>query len=50
MLFRQHGASVSGSNIAAVAINEDEWWERNWKKHQRSLLKNIWRTIFRLKF
>lgn len=50
MLFRQHAAAVTGSNIEAVAVNEDEWWERNWKKHQRSLLKNIWRTVFRVRF
>ncbi|VVP98635.1 hypothetical protein PS918_03948 [Pseudomonas fluorescens] len=50
MLFRQHAAAVAGSNILSVAINEDEWWERNWKKHQRSVLKNMWRTVFRLKF
>ncbi|WP_256590094.1 hypothetical protein [Pseudomonas sp. Irchel 3A7] len=50
MLFRQHGAAVAGSNILKVAINEDEWWERNWKKHRRSLLKNIWRTVLRIRF
>ncbi|HEF4760516.1 TPA: hypothetical protein SAN82_002958 [Pseudomonas putida] len=50
MLFRQQGAAVAGSDILSVAINEDEWWERNWKKHRRSLLKNIWRTVLRLRF
>lgn len=50
MLFRQHAANVAGSNILSVAINEDEWWERNWKKHQRSVLKNMWRTVLRLRF
>jgi hypothetical protein len=50
MLFRQHAATQTGSDIQTVAINEDEWWEGNWRKHQRSLLKNIWRTVFRLRF
>lgn len=49
MLFRQQ-AAVSGSDIEAVAINEDEWWERNWAKHRCSVLKNIWRTVLRLSF
>ncbi|NUU34648.1 hypothetical protein [Pseudomonas sp. C2B4] len=50
MLFRQHEAAVTGSDIEAVALNDDEWWERNWRKHRRSVLKNIWRTVLRLRF
>lgn len=50
MLFRQHAATVTGSDIEAIAMNEDEWWERNWRKHRRSVLKNIWRTILRIGF
>ncbi|CAI8793239.1 hypothetical protein EMIT0194P_10053 [Pseudomonas serbica] len=50
MLFRQHAAAVTGSDIEVFAMNEDEWWERNWKKHKRSVWKNLWRTVFRLRF
>lgn len=50
MLFRQHSASVAGSDLEHVVKNEDEWWERNWEKHWKSPLKNIWRTVLRLKF
>lgn len=48
MLFRQHAARVTGSDIEKVGINEDEWWERNWKRHKRSVLKNLWRTQLRV--
>lgn len=50
MLFRQHAAAVAGSDIEALATNEDEWWARNWKKHKRSVWKNIWRTVVRFRF
>ena len=50
MLFRQHAAAVTGSDIEARAVNEDEWWERNWKKHKRSVWKNLWRTLVRFRF
>lgn len=50
MLFRQHGAAVTGSDIESMGLNEDEWWERNWRKHRRSAWKSIWRTILRLRF
>lgn len=50
MLFRQHAAMVTGSDIEKEGVNEDEWWERNWKRHKRSVLKNLWRTFLRLGF
>lgn len=50
MLFRQHAASASGSDIETVVRNEDEWWQRNWAKHRRSPMKNFWRTLLRLNF
>jgi glycosyl transferase, family 25 len=50
MLFRQHAAVVTGSDIEKVGINEDEWWARNWKRHKRSVLKNLWRTVLRVGF
>jgi len=50
MLFRQHAAAITGSDIATLAMTEDEWWERNWKKHKRSVWKNIWRTLVRFRF
>jgi len=50
MLFRQHAAAITGSDIATLAMTEDEWWERNWKKHNRSVWKNIWRTLVRFRF
>lgn len=50
MLFRQHAAKDTGSDILEVATNGDAWWERNWKKHRRSLIKNLWRTVLRLRF
>jgi len=50
MMFRQHAASITGSDLEQIVKNEDEWWERNWQKHWRSPLKNLWRTFFRLNF
>ncbi|WMW05792.1 glycosyltransferase family 25 protein [Pseudomonas entomophila] len=50
MMFRQHAAAVTGSDLELVVRNEDEWWERNWRKHWRSPLKNLWRTVLRLNF
>lgn len=50
MLFRQHAASVTGSDLELEVCNEDEWWERNWEKHRRSPVKNFWRTVLRLDF
>lgn len=50
MLFRQHAASETGSDISGLANNEDAWWEQNWARHKRSPLKNFWRTLFRLGF
>lgn len=50
MLFRQHATSETGSDIEAVVKNENDWWQRNWKKHRRSPLKNFWRTLFRWNF
>lgn len=50
MLFRQQPACLSGSDIEAFATNEDEWWQKNWRKHQWSPLKNIWRTLLRIGF
>jgi len=50
MLFRQHAASVTGSDLEQVARNEDIWWQRNWDRHLRSPLKNVWRTVLRLNF
>lgn len=50
MLFRQHAASVTGSDLETVVKNEDEWWQRNWDKHRISPLKNFWRTVLRLNF
>ncbi|WP_248918371.1 glycosyltransferase family 25 protein [Pseudomonas entomophila] len=50
MMFRQHAATVTGSDLELVVRNEDEWWERNWRKHWRSPLKNLWRTALRLNF
>ncbi len=50
MMFRQHAAAVTGSDLEQVVRNEDEWWERNWAKHRRSPAKNIWRTVLRLNF
>lgn len=50
MLFRQHSAAETGSDIETAIKNEDDWWERNWAKHRMSPLKNIWRTLFRVGF
>lgn len=50
MLFRQHPAALTGSDIELIVKNEDEWWQKNWKKHWMSPIKNIWRTIFRVGF
>jgi hypothetical protein len=50
MLFRQHGAARTGSDIETEVNNEDEWWQRNWDKHRVSPVKNFWRTMFRLNF
>ncbi|MEA5670325.1 glycosyltransferase family 25 protein [Pseudomonas sp. MH2] len=50
MMFRQHAAAVTGSDLEDVVKNEDDWWERNWRKHWRSPLKNFWRTVLRLDF
>ena len=50
MMFRQHAAAVAGSDLEDVVKNEDDWWERNWRKHWRSSLKNLWRTALRLDF
>lgn len=33
MLYGQHAAAVAGSNILISAINEDDWWQRNCRKH-----------------
>jgi len=48
MMFRQHAAAVAGSDLEHIVRNEDEWWERNWQKHYKSPLKNLWRTVLRL--
>lgn len=48
MMFRQHAAAVTGSDLETIVRNEDEWWERNWRKHWLSPLKNLWRTALRL--
>lgn len=50
MFFHQHGAAVAGCNVLSVAIDEDEWWQRNFMKPQRSMLKNIVRGVLRLRF
>lgn len=50
MMFRQHAAGVTGSDLEQVVRNEDEWWEHNWRKHLLSPLKNMWRTLLRLNF
>lgn len=50
MLFRQQPAALTGSNIEEFVMNDDEWWQRNWRKHQLSPLKNIWRTLLRVRF
>lgn len=50
MLFRQHPAALTGSDIESIVRNDDEWWQRNWKKHCISPIKNIWRTILRINF
>lgn len=50
MLFRQQPAALAGSNIESYAMNDDQWWQRNWRKHQLSPLKNIWRTLLRIRF
>lgn len=50
MMFRQYAASVTSSDLEQVVCNEDEWWERNWQKHVRGVLKNFWRTVLRLGF
>ncbi|WDY57649.1 hypothetical protein [Pseudomonas sp. PSKL.D1] len=50
MMFRQHAACVTGSDLETVVRNEDAWWEKNWRKHWRSPLKNLWRTALRLNF
>ncbi|KIU54020.1 MULTISPECIES: glycosyltransferase family 25 protein [Pseudomonas] len=50
MLFRQHAAYETGSDIEGASKDEDEWWERNWDRHKRSPIKNFWRTLFRLNF
>ncbi|VVP27872.1 hypothetical protein PS838_04182 [Pseudomonas fluorescens] len=50
MFFHQHGAAVAGCNVLSVAIDEDEWWQRNFMTPQGSMLKNISRTMSRLRF
>lgn len=50
MLFRQQPAVLTDSNIEACAMNDDDWWQRNWRRHRLSALKNSWRTLLRLKF
>ncbi|KHL72002.1 hypothetical protein PpSQ1_23265 [Pseudomonas putida] len=50
MMFRQHAAAVTGSDLEHTVQNEDEWWARNWRKHWKSPLKNFWRTALRLDF
>ncbi|CAH0648201.1 hypothetical protein N5K35_16715 [Pseudomonas sp. GD03651] len=50
MMFRQHAACVTGSDLEQVVKNEDDWWERNWRKHWRSPLKNMWKTLLRWNF
>ena len=50
MLFRQQPAVLAGSNIETCATNDDEWWDRNWRRHQLSPIKNIWRTLLRFRF
>ena len=50
MLFRQQPAALTGSNIEACASNDDAWWQRNWRKHRLSPLKNIGRTLLRIRF
>lgn len=50
MLFRQHAACLTGSDLEQEVRNEDDWWERNWEKHMRSPVKNFWRTVLRLDF
>jgi hypothetical protein len=50
MLFRQQPAVLAGSNIETCAMNDDEWWDRNWRRHQLSPIKNIWRTLLRFRF
>ena len=50
MLFRQHAAELAGSDLENTVRNEDDWWERNWRKHLLSpiRIKNILRTLFRV--
>lgn len=50
MLFCQQPAELTGSDIEACEKNNDEWWQRNWRKHQLSPLKNFWRTLLRIRF
>lgn len=50
MMFRQHAACVTGSDLETVVRNEDAWWERNWDKHVRSAVRNLWRTALRVRF
>lgn len=50
MLFRQQPAVLTGSNVETHAMNDDVWWEKNWRKHRLSLLKNAWRTLVRFRF
>lgn len=50
MLFCQQPAELTGSDIEACARNNDEWWQRNWRKHQLVPLKNFWRTLLRVRF
>ncbi len=50
MLFRQHAASATGSDIESMVRNEDAFWQRNWDKHRISPLKNFWRTVLRVRF
>lgn len=50
MLFRQQPAALTGSNIEVRATNDDEWWERNWRKHKLAPMKNFWRTLLRFRF
>lgn len=50
MLFRQHASDLTGSDIEACVENDDDWWQRNWRRHQFSLVKNFWRTLLRIRF
>lgn len=50
MMFRQHPATLTGSDIESIVQNEDEMWQRNWRKHLVSPIKNLWRTVLRVEF